>query len=113
MMAISSEWLMHWRHWQFCFEKFSRSVSMSRFVLCCADVLRMLCNVFLSDAAAGVCNRTDKVIMCCNVQGFTILILVAGSVDNADNFFRRLIMGIVGLLTRDDVPVLVKSLGVK
>jgi hypothetical protein len=48
-----------------------------------------------------------------NEQGFTILILVAGSVDNADNFFRRLIMGIVGLLTRDDVPVLVKSLGVK
>ncbi len=68
--------------------------------------------MFLVDAGAGVCNRTDKV-MCCDVQGFTILILVAGSVDNADNFFRRLIMGIVGLLTRDDVPVLVKSLGVK
>jgi hypothetical protein len=73
----------------------------------------MLCNVFLVDAGAGVCSRTDKVIVCCDVQGFTILILVAGSVDNADNFFRRLIMGIVGLLTRDDVPVLVKSLGVK
>lgn len=46
-------------------------------------------------------------------QGSTILTLVAGAVDNADNFFRRLITSIAALLTRDDVPVLVKSLGIK
>lgn len=46
-------------------------------------------------------------------QGSTILTLVAGAVDNADNFFKRLITSIAALLTRDDVPVLVKSLGIK
>lgn len=46
-------------------------------------------------------------------QGSTILTLVAGAVDNADNFFRRLINSIAALLVRDDVPVLVKSLGIK
>lgn len=48
-----------------------------------------------------------------NEQGSTILTLVAGAVDNADNFFRRLINSIAALLVRDDVPVLVKSLGIK
>ncbi|KAG0616888.1 hypothetical protein M758_5G149100 [Ceratodon purpureus] len=48
-----------------------------------------------------------------NEQGSTILTLVAGAVDNADSFFKRLITSIAALLTRDDVPVLVKSLGIK
>lgn len=52
-------------------------------------------------------------MMYCAFQGSTILTLVAGAVDNADSFFRRLITGIANLLTRDDVPVLVKSLGIK
>lgn len=43
-------------------------------------------------------------------QGFTIITLIAGSVENADLFFMRLIGRVANLLQRDDVPIPVKSL---
>ncbi|KAI5058484.1 hypothetical protein GOP47_0026654 [Adiantum capillus-veneris] len=43
-------------------------------------------------------------------QGFTIITLIAGSVENADMFFMRLIGRVANLLQRDDVPIPVKSL---
>ncbi|BBN17037.1 hypothetical protein MPTK1_7g11460 [Marchantia polymorpha subsp. ruderalis] len=46
-------------------------------------------------------------------QGYSIITLVAGSVEQSDSFFRRLVTSISSLLTRDDVPVLVKSLGLR
>ncbi|XP_024516365.1 uncharacterized protein LOC9642019 [Selaginella moellendorffii] len=46
-------------------------------------------------------------------QGVTITLLLAGSPDNADTFFRRLISSVGTLLARDNVPVLVKSLGLR
>ncbi|CAM6088712.1 unnamed protein product [Calypogeia fissa] len=47
------------------------------------------------------------------VQGYTIITLVCRSVEQSDSFFRRLVTSIASLLSRDDVPVLVKSLGLR
>ncbi|KAL3680336.1 hypothetical protein R1sor_023292 [Riccia sorocarpa] len=46
-------------------------------------------------------------------QGYSIITLVAGSVEQSDAFFRRLITSVSSLVIRDDVPVLVKSLGLR
>ncbi|CAM6104686.1 unnamed protein product [Calypogeia fissa] len=46
-------------------------------------------------------------------QGYTIITLVCRSVEQSDSFFRRLVTSIASLLSRDDVPVLVKSLGLR
>ncbi|KAL2612732.1 hypothetical protein R1flu_024424 [Riccia fluitans] len=43
-------------------------------------------------------------------QGYSIITLVAGSVEQSDSFFRRLVTSVSSLVIRDDVPVLVKSL---
>eukprot|EP00250_Pteridium_aquilinum_P031195 c43223_g1_i1 orf=463-2508(+) len=46
-------------------------------------------------------------------QGFTIITLIAGSVENADSYFTRLIGSVAKLLQRDDVPIPVKSLSLR
>eukprot|EP00249_Psilotum_nudum_P006372 c19682_g1_i1 orf=416-2518(+) len=46
-------------------------------------------------------------------QGLTVITLVAGSLDNADSFFKKLTANVAGLLTRDDVPIPVKSLSLR
>ncbi|GBG86290.1 hypothetical protein CBR_g41284 [Chara braunii] len=46
-----------------------------------------------------------------NEQGFTIISLLAGSLDHADAFFKRMIGDVSNLLMRTDVPILIKSLG--
>lgn len=46
-------------------------------------------------------------------QGSTIISLIAGSGENADLFFTRLINRVANLLQRDDVPIPVKSLSLR
>ncbi|CAI5947375.1 unnamed protein product [Closterium sp. NIES-65] len=44
-------------------------------------------------------------------QTFTIITLVAGNADSGDAYFKKLICDVSGLLTGDNVPVLIKALG--
>ncbi|CAI5532136.1 unnamed protein product [Closterium sp. Naga37s-1] len=46
-------------------------------------------------------------------QTFTIITLVAGNADSGDAYFKKLICDVSGLLTGDNVPVLIKALGTR
>eukprot|EP00850_Spirogloea_muscicola_P013301 SM000089S23857 [mRNA] locus=s89:383658:387362:+ [translate_table: standard] len=48
-----------------------------------------------------------------NEQGLTVISLVAGSIDHADTFFKRLFGEITSLLVQDNVPCLLKALGLR
>lgn len=48
-----------------------------------------------------------------NEQCFTIITLLAGSAENGDTFFKRLISDVATLLMREDVPILIKALGLR
>ncbi|CAI7864114.1 unnamed protein product [Closterium sp. NIES-53] len=46
-------------------------------------------------------------------QTFTIITLVAGNADSGDAYFKKLICDVSGLLTGENVPVLIKALGTR